>query len=95
MCPKDRSGNTPGIAKDHNANLDTSEKHIQNPTSRIPQDGSAVDLQPLFFQFTLDSATDFLFGESVGSLTSTNDNEEASFAAAFDYAQIVVRRRWG
>jgi hypothetical protein len=36
--------------------------------SLIPQNGETVDLMNLFYRFTLDAATDFLFGESVMSL---------------------------
>jgi hypothetical protein len=36
--------------------------------SLIPQNGETVDLMDLFYCFTLDAATDFLFGESVMSL---------------------------
>jgi cytochrome P450 len=51
----------------------------------------------LFFQFTLDSATEFLFGESVHSLTSPEDSEQHQFGAAFDLAQgrLAVRYRNG
>jgi cytochrome P450 len=54
-----------------------------------------VDLQPLFFRLTLDSATEFLFGESVGSqLIDGPDkpeaDEEFSFAYAFDRSQYVL-----
>lgn len=46
-----------------------------------------MDLQTLFFQLTLDSATEFLFGESVESLTSPEGSEQEIFGRSFDYAQ--------
>lgn len=55
--------------------------------AKIPRDGSTVDLQPLFFQLTLDSATEFLFGESVDVLRSLPGSEQHLFGQAFDYAQ--------
>jgi hypothetical protein len=36
--------------------------------SLLPTDGSTVDLLEWWYRFTLDASTDYLFGESVGSL---------------------------
>jgi cytochrome P450 len=47
----------------------------------------------LFFQLTLDSATEFLFGESVGSLNSTEGSEQYRFGKAFDLAQVQLETR--
>jgi len=58
--------------------------------SKIPRDGSTVDLQTLFFQLTLDSATEFLFGESVNSLLSPEGSEQQRFGQAFDAAQVSI-----
>jgi cytochrome P450 len=60
---------------------------------KIPRDGSTVDLQTLFFQLTFDSATEFLFGESVDILRSPEGSEQQLFAAAFDYAQVGITKR--
>jgi hypothetical protein len=53
------------------SNLDREERHLQNALRAIPMlsDGwsSAVDMQAIFFRLTLDSATEFLFGESCDS----------------------------
>ncbi len=59
----------------------------------LPQGGGVVDFQPLFFRFTLDVTTAFLFGESVHSLRST-DGQEQSFSNAFDTAQSYVAKRF-
>lgn len=52
---------------------------------------SKVDLLPLFFNLTLDSSTEFLFGESAGTqiaaLTGTSTN---SFADDFNESQLVL-----
>lgn len=69
------------------------ETHIQQFISKIPKDGSTVDLQPLFFQLTLDTATEFLFGESAHSLSSTADSEEDRFQRAYDLAQSRLANR--
>lgn len=47
---------------------------------------NSLDVQPLFFRLTLDSATEFLFGESVNSQLNTAD----TFAADFDLAQQLL-----
>jgi cytochrome P450 len=46
-----------------------------------------VDLQTLFFQLTLDSATEFLLGESINSLTAPQGSPQQLFGQAFDLAQ--------
>lgn len=56
-----------------------------------------VDLQPLFFNMSLDSATEFLFGESVNSQLSEKGSEAEKFSHAFDFAQgqLMSRHRLG
>jgi cytochrome P450 len=61
--------------------------------TKIPRDNSTVDLQTLFFKLTLDSATEFLFGESVGSLNSRAGSEQERFGTAFDFAQSRLPSR--
>lgn len=87
----------PNFTRSQVADLHTFESHIQQLIARIPRDGSTVDLQTLFFQLTLDSATEFLFGESVNSLTSPEDSEQHQFGTAFDLAQsqLGARSRMG
>lgn len=66
------------------ADLDLFEKHVSKVIARIPKDGSTVDLQTLFFMLTLDSATEFLFGQSAGSLDLGQSFERGMrFAQAF------------
>lgn len=60
------------------------ETHVAKVINRIPKDGSTVDLQTLFFMLTLDSATEFLFGQSAGSLDTGRTHERGvKFAQAF------------
>lgn len=69
-------------------NLNIFEPHIQHLLKAIPRDGSTVDLQELFFRYTIDSATEFLFGESVNSLAPGASVElGARFAEALTRAQ--------
>jgi cytochrome P450 len=83
----------PSFTKGQVADLDTFESHIQHLFAKIPRDGSTVDLQPLFFQLTLDSATEFLFGESVDVLRSPEGSEQHLFGKDFDYAQNELSGR--
>ena len=54
--------------------------------SRIPRDGSTIDLQALFFMLTLDTATEFLFGTSTSVLGGDIAGERGNkFADAFGY----------
>lgn len=87
----------PNFIRSQVADLDLYETHIQILFSKIPRDGSMVDLQPLFFQLTLDSATEFLFGESVSSLTSVEGSSQHRFGKMFDLAQnrLNLRARLG
>ena len=68
--------------------------HVQKFLDLIPRDGSTVDLQPLFGRLALDSSTEFLFGETVGSLTSDGVSSDAyDFLKAYNYGQFVVGKR--
>ncbi|GAB7349248.1 hypothetical protein MBLNU459_g8405t2 [Dothideomycetes sp. NU459] len=88
----------PSFTRNQIADLDTFERHICHLVESIPRDGSTVDLQELFFRLTMDSATEFLFGESTNCLapgTSTVSNTR--FAEAFNRSQewIATSGRWG
>ncbi|GKZ23501.1 hypothetical protein AbraIFM66951_008537 [Aspergillus brasiliensis] len=79
----------PSFNRDQVADLAVFEDLIPDLFARIPRDGvTVVDLQDLFFRYTIDSATDFLFGQSVGSLKM--DQNEPGFAQAFNYAQEAI-----
>lgn len=78
----------PNFVRSQVADLDTFETHIQHLIEAIPRDRSTVDLQDLFFRLTIDSATEFLFGESTLCLApGTNTVSNARFAAAFNRGQ--------
>lgn len=82
----------PNFTRDQVADLTSFEHLIQDLFSLLPRDGeTVVDLQDLFFRYTIDSATEFLFGQSVGSLQMTQS--ELSFAQAFNYAQMAIITR--
>ncbi|ELR02562.1 hypothetical protein VC83_08941 [Pseudogymnoascus destructans] len=83
----------PSFARVHVADLETLESHIQHLIAKMPRDGSTIDLQPLFYQLTLDSATEFLMGESVDILRSPPGSEQQLFGEAFDFAQKELNLR--
>ncbi|KAF9880164.1 n-alkane-inducible cytochrome P450 [Colletotrichum karsti] len=86
----------PSFARHQVADLTTFENLIQDLFSLLPRDGkTVVDLQELFFRYTIDSATEFLFGQSVGSLKETQEGPD--FAGAFHYAQkaTIIRGMLG
>ncbi|KAB8273783.1 cytochrome P450 [Aspergillus minisclerotigenes] len=80
----------PSFTRTQIAATDLHERHIQRLISRIPRDGSTVDLQELFFNLTLDTATEFLFGESVESLRPGSSAGSSSFAHHFNVAQDEI-----
>lgn len=77
---------------------------MQNMLRVIPTNSTgwtdAVDLKPLFFRLTIDSATEFLFGESVDSQLAVLPDYKSSrasmavneqeFAIAFDKSQNAI-----
>jgi len=94
----------PQFSRDQVSDIDSIERHIKNLFKVIPVDSTTgwtdeIDIQPLFYRLTLDSATEFLTGESVNSqltqaatekvfsASSDTDPEEMGFAEAFVFAQ--------
>lgn len=76
----------PMFIREKVADLDIVEVHVQKLLKFLgPGDGRMVELDKLFFRFSLDASTHFLYGQSVNSL----DSAENEFAAAFDEVQRV------
>ncbi|PNS15064.1 hypothetical protein CAC42_2293 [Sphaceloma murrayae] len=70
------------------------EEHIDHLIEAIPRDGSTVDLQDLFFRLTMDSATEFLFGESTNTLMPGLSTVSASkFAECFNRGQETLSQQ--
>lgn len=92
----------PQFTRDQISNLQLEEQHLQNALQAIPAAGSdgwtaPVDIQTIFFRLTVDSATEFLFGEScnsqLGALHGNTDSNTANFAANFDKSQWYLAER--
>ncbi|KAE8449366.1 hypothetical protein EG329_008267 [Mollisiaceae sp. DMI_Dod_QoI] len=86
----------PQFIKDRVSDLDVFERHVQVLIGQIDRlswegfekkggKGRELDVCDLFFRYTLDAATDFLLGRSVGSL----EVPEQEFAEAFGEVQRV------
>lgn len=99
----------PNFVRDQVSDLDLEERHVQNLLRVMPvqADGwtAETDIQTLFFRLTIDSATEFLFGESVDSQlteapgmnidhSSTRVKDEIAFSQNFDAAQMHMARRF-
>ncbi|KUJ09796.1 putative cytochrome P450 [Mollisia scopiformis] len=77
----------PNFVRSQIGDLETFEHHVSHLIAKIPRDGSTVDLQPLFFCLTMDSATEFLFGQSTNTLLEGETSATGEkFADAFTYA---------
>ncbi|KAI0144616.1 cytochrome P450 [Xylariaceae sp. FL1272] len=59
--------------------------HVAKLMDLIPRDGSPVDLMPLFMRLSLDTASEFIFGQSLNALESPNSQKD--FMEAYFYAQ--------
>ena len=51
------------------------EKHVSSLIEKIPRNGEAVEMQALFSDLTMDSATELLLGESTGMLQGNESSE--------------------
>ncbi|KAJ5505890.1 Cytochrome P450 E-class CYP52 [Penicillium expansum] len=92
----------PQFTRDQMSNLDREERHVHNALYAIPMlpDGwsSAVDIQAIFFRLTLDSATEFLFGESSDSQIAATQKEPGqasndTFLYGFDQCMWYLAER--
>ncbi|KAL8798622.1 MAG: hypothetical protein Q9182_006516 [Xanthomendoza sp. 2 TL-2023] len=82
----------PSFARSHIGSLDVYERHMKNLTNLIPQDGSStVNLQRLFFDFTMDTATELFCGQSCFCLAPEQQAKmSGEFADAFNRSQRTI-----
>ncbi|KAG1847196.1 cytochrome P450 [Suillus subalutaceus] len=106
-----RTMTRPFFTHDRISHFDIFDRHADHAIALAKERfraGLAVDFQDLISRFTLDSASEFLFGHCIDSLsaglpyphnatesTNTNqgDNAAAAFAYAFSQAQQGINRR--
>ncbi|KAI6001132.1 cytochrome P450 [Pisolithus marmoratus] len=68
-----RSMTRPFFSKNRISHFDIFEKHVEDVLSQAKvrlREGYPVDFQDMVYRFTLDSATEFLFGKSVQSISA-------------------------
>jgi len=76
----------PCFERQNVADVGMFEKHVCRLMELLPEDGSTIDLQPLFFDLSLDIATEFLFGRSADSLARGEKRKGLeTFVEAFEY----------
>ncbi|KAF2819221.1 putative N-alkane-inducible cytochrome P450 [Ophiobolus disseminans] len=80
----------PSFSRAQVSDLDCVETHVQNLINQLPADGETIDLQRLFFNFTIDNATEFLLGRSINC--QTNPSMEY-FSEAWDHAEGCLSSR--
>ncbi|MDC6271235.1 cytochrome P450 [Acetobacter pasteurianus] len=89
----------PQFAREQVAHVQTIEPHLQTLAKHIKtNNGGTFDIQELFYKLTVDTSTEFLFGESVHSLYDASiglecDPEVAGFAEAFNETQKALAVR--
>ena len=81
----------PNFVRSQVGDLDTFETHVDHLIQAIPRDGSTIDIEEYFFRLTIDSATEFLFGESTNVLAPGSSSEAArSFAKSWTKSQEIM-----
>ncbi|KAF8533882.1 cytochrome P450 [Trichophaea hybrida] len=86
----------PQFSREQVADTEVLDVHVSRVLDLIQKvEGKEVDLQPWFFGLTLDSATEFLFGESADSLLKEETGQK-DFAYLFNEGQqwILWKLRW-
>ena len=85
----------PNFVRSQVGDLDTFETHVKFLIQALPRDGSTVDIEVFFFRLTIDSATEFLFGESTNVLAPGTSSEAGQeFAKAWNESQYGMRTRF-
>lgn len=75
--------------KSHYQDLHGFGEHTGNLIAELCSSSGVVDLQPLFFRFTLATTTALIFGQSAVGL----DEAQQTFAQEFDYASKITSLR--
>lgn len=83
----------PSFARSQVSDLSILDNHVEDLLRAIPRDGSTVDLGDLFLRYTADVTTDFMFGESIQSL-SHPESIQTHLMQAFREAQMGGERRF-
>jgi cytochrome P450 len=100
-----RSQLKPQFTRDQVSDLESADRHLQVLFKAMPQEDSngwieSVDMMPLFYRFTMDVSTEFLFGNSINTQSATLHSQDSGnttkvqqdmeFAEAISYAQEYI-----
>lgn len=93
-----RSLMRPQFTRDQISQLDLEERHVLKAMRALPvgKNGwtAVTDLQPIFFRLTIDSATEFLFGDCIESQEAAmKSGQDYEFSYHFDKAQWYCAQR--
>ncbi|KAF5598668.1 cytochrome p450 [Fusarium pseudocircinatum] len=85
----------PTFARDQVADLESTNRHVTDLVSKIPIN-TTFNLQELLFDFTMDTGTEFLFGESTDTLCNPTKASQ-KFTKAFDFTlkDVAYQARLG
>ncbi|KAF5639064.1 cytochrome P450 monooxygenase 52A13 [Fusarium sp. NRRL 52700] len=85
----------PTFARDQVADFELTNRHVTDLVSKIPI-STAFNLQELLFDFTMDSGTEFLFGQSTDTLCNpTKASQEFTKAFDFTLKDVAYQARLG
>ena len=77
--------------KNRLTDLEVFETHIHKLITLLPRGEETIDLADLFMRFTMDVATEFLFGRSTDSLENPRNKFVEAFADVQKLQNIFVR----
>ena len=80
------------LARTKYQDLEQFREHVDNLLALLPKSGT-IDLQPLFFDLTLDTTTALILGHSIQSLRAEKGASAREFAEAFSTAQEGLSTR--
>ena len=83
----------PAFERSRVGDLAMLENHVENFIKAIPRNGATVDIAELLFRLTADLTTDFMFGESLGSLVQS-ESLPTHFLQAFHDVGVGCEERW-
>ncbi|KAG9079619.1 hypothetical protein FRC06_007622 [Ceratobasidium sp. 370] len=94
-----RTMSRPYFSRERVTHFDNFARHADVAIAQIPDEATAIDFQDLVSRFTMDSASEFLFGVDVKSLdeplaATGTSNSSTSFAKAFSRVQEKVLKRF-
>jgi cytochrome P450 len=85
----------PNFVRSQVGDMPALERHVSALIGKIPRDGRTIEMQELFADLTMDSATELFLGESTGILQGNEDPRAVRFHSAFGYVSECLSVRMG